>query len=146
MIWFDFFVLWHINIRGLFNAEAILFGTTSFLKGITPKVDTIKRLDFEFTHYDIVFHHVSHYATGTRLRIRKQNALRTKNYEPKSLERLKKKAEKINENFNVKKNSVLKIVQENKPTQQLSIIFECCINLKSKLKSKIIPKFFRFAF
>ena len=26
MVWFDFFVLWHINLRGLFNAEAILLG------------------------------------------------------------------------------------------------------------------------
>ena len=69
---------WHINLRGLFNAKAILVeeqgfylteswvegdkGVLNFPKDIYPKVNVIARLGFEHTYYDVAVQHVSHYA------------------------------------------------------------------------------------
>ena len=72
--------LWHINLRGLFNAKAILLeeqwwyylthswedkGVHTFPKGICPKVNVIARPDFEFACYDFADHRFNHYTTGT---------------------------------------------------------------------------------
>ena len=61
---FGFFVYWHINLCGLFNAKAIIIeeqqwyylthswedkGVYTFPKGICPKVNVIARLQFELT-------------------------------------------------------------------------------------------------
>ena len=64
-VWFVFFVYWHINICGLFNAKAILveeqqyyithsWGNKeihAFHKSISPYVNEIEWLDFEIAYY-----------------------------------------------------------------------------------------------
>ena len=37
----------------------------TFVKGISPKVNVITRLEFELANYDVVPRHVNHYITRT---------------------------------------------------------------------------------
>ena len=61
------FILWHINLRGVFNAKAILLeeqqwsylthcwedkGVRTFPNGICPKAIVITRVEFELAYYD----------------------------------------------------------------------------------------------
>ena len=72
----SFFVEWHINLWGLFNAKAILVEEQlwyylthslkdkkahTFYKSISLKVNIIARLEFEFLFYGIAIQHVRHY-------------------------------------------------------------------------------------
>ena len=63
---FGFFTCWQINHRGLFNSQAILEKYQYNLnhswgdKLISPKVNTIARLEFELANYDVTVQHVSH--------------------------------------------------------------------------------------
>ena len=69
LVWFCFFVEWHINLCRLFNANAILLeeqqwyylthswedkGVHTFPKGICPKVNVIARLEYELAYYDSI--------------------------------------------------------------------------------------------
>ena len=73
-----FVAWWHINVRGLFNAEAILIeeqwlyylthwlwnkGVHAFPKGISPKVKVWAWLKFDLSYYDLTVQHISRYAT-----------------------------------------------------------------------------------
>ena len=73
------FVSYHINLRGLSNAKAILleelgcFLTHSWgdmevhtiPKGVNPKGDVIARLEFEHTYYDVADQNFSHHSSRT---------------------------------------------------------------------------------
>ena len=76
---FLFSVLWHVNLRGLFNAKDILLqerqgyysthswedeGVYAFPKVINPKVNVIAWLEFELAYYYIVVQHFSN-TSGT---------------------------------------------------------------------------------
>ena len=62
MVWFGFFILWNINLRGLFNAEAILvvekkwyylthnLWVYTILNGNSLNVNVIAHLAFELTY------------------------------------------------------------------------------------------------
>ena len=77
--------LWYINLRGLFNAKATFVeeeqwyylsycwvnkGVYTFPKGISPKVNTMVRLEFELAYYEAVAQHFRYYASkvGDRCR------------------------------------------------------------------------------
>ena len=74
------FVLWHINLCWLFNANTFSSknssgntfnpwmgdkGIHTFPKGICPKVNVIAWQDFELTNYDSAVHPFNHYTTRT---------------------------------------------------------------------------------
>ena len=73
MVWFGFFVWWHINLYRLFNAKTILteeqlwyYLTFSWKdKGICPKVNVIARLEYELAYYDSAVHRFNYYTTRT---------------------------------------------------------------------------------
>ena len=72
---------WHINLRVLSNAKAILLdeeqwcnliqnlqdpgGGYTFPKGICPKVNVIRRLEIELAYYDSAVWRFNHYTTKT---------------------------------------------------------------------------------
>ena len=75
-----FFVSWHMNLHGLFNAKAILVeekqwyylthiwiskGVHAFLKIISLKMNVIAWLEFELTFFLSAVHHFSYYVMGT---------------------------------------------------------------------------------
>ena len=87
---FGFFIQWHINLRGLFNAKAILLeeqrwcylthsredkGVYIFSKGIGPKVNVIAQLEFELACYDFADHRFNHYTTGTTVKFQNSSML-----------------------------------------------------------------------
>ena len=37
----------------------------AFPEGISPKVNAVAQLEFEFAYYDVTVQHVSHYVPGT---------------------------------------------------------------------------------
>ena len=54
----------------------------TFNKGISPKVNVVKRSEFELANYDVAVQNVSHYTTGTRQRVDiPLNNQMTQNYE-----------------------------------------------------------------
>ena len=76
MVWSGSFVQWHINLRRLFNAKAILQEQQcwcylnhrwadeeihTFSKGISSKVKVIAPLEFELAYYAVRVRYVSHY-------------------------------------------------------------------------------------
>ena len=78
--WFGFFVKWHINLYGTFNAKAISVeeqkwyqlihrwgdkGFHIFPKGMSLKVNVIARLEFELANYDIAAQHFIHFSPDT---------------------------------------------------------------------------------
>ena len=80
LVWFGFFVWWHINLCRLFNAKAIILKEQlwyyliyswedkrvhTFSKGICPKVNLIAWLEFELTYYNHTVHHFNHYTMRT---------------------------------------------------------------------------------
>ena len=69
-VWFGFFVLWHVNLRGLFNAKSILVEEqysyhlthrwsdeeiNAFPMSISLKVNVIAWLEFEFVYTNVAF-------------------------------------------------------------------------------------------
>ena len=76
---FSSFVWWHIKLRGLFNAKAILLepqwcylthswedkGVHTFPKGICPKVNVIARLEFELAGDNSAVQRRNHNTTRT---------------------------------------------------------------------------------
>ena len=85
LVWFGYFVSWHINFCRLFNAKAILQeeqywnnlthswedkGVHTFSKGICPKVNVIARLEFELVYFDFAVHRFNHSTTTTPPEIR----------------------------------------------------------------------------
>ena len=54
-----FFVEWHINLCGLYDAKE------EQQWSISQKVNVIAQLEFELIHFEIVVQHVRHFATGT---------------------------------------------------------------------------------
>ena len=76
---FGFLVLWHINLHGLFDAEAILVEEQQWYNltkswrdmkaggmwSISLKMNVIERLEFELAYNNVVDQYVSHNATGS---------------------------------------------------------------------------------
>ena len=64
LVWFGFFVWWHINLYRVFNAKDIHLDEQylthrwedewvhTFPNGICPKLNVLKRLEFELAYYD----------------------------------------------------------------------------------------------
>ena len=82
LVWFGFFVQWHINLPGLCNTEAIILqgqywyylthrwgykGLYTFPRSISFKKNVIALLEFELIYYDVRLHLVSHSTTETPL-------------------------------------------------------------------------------
>ena len=82
MVWFGFFVKWHINSFKVILQKAILQkeqswyylthswedkGFHTFPKGICPKVKVIAPLEYELAYNDSAVHRFNHYTTRTPL-------------------------------------------------------------------------------
>ena len=80
LVWFGFFLLWHINLCRLFNAKPILLeeqkwyylthswedkGVNTFPNVICLKVNIIAQLEFELVYYDSEVHCFNDYITRT---------------------------------------------------------------------------------
>ena len=79
MVWFGFFVEWHINLCRSFNAKAILQeqywyylthgwedkGVHTFPKGICPKVNIIVQLEYKLAFDDSAVQCFNDYAMRT---------------------------------------------------------------------------------
>ena len=80
LVWSVFFVQWHINLRGLFNAETILVDKRlwyylthnlrdkafhNLLNVICSKVYVMEQLGFEPAYYDVTVKDVSHNTSRT---------------------------------------------------------------------------------
>ena len=74
----NLFILWHINLCRLLNAEAIVVeeqqwyywmhnGVHTFPTGISSKVNVISRIEFELAYDDVTIQYISYYAKGTPL-------------------------------------------------------------------------------
>ena len=65
LVRFSFFVSWHINLYGLFDAKAILDKEFHiFPNGLSSKVNKIVLMKFEPAYFEAVVHHFGHYTIG----------------------------------------------------------------------------------
>ena len=78
ILWFGFFVLWHINICRLFNVKAILlevvvlfnpylggYGAPYLSQGYLPESERIRATGLRTRYYDSAVHRFNHYTTRT---------------------------------------------------------------------------------